>query len=298
MDDRMNPDPAGSADYRSHRRAVAAAFDHAAGEYDRHAALEQEVGRRLLERCAFSRREPQDILDLGCGTGAGAEALKRRYRRARVVGLDVSQGMLKQFARRSRWLRPLAAVRGDITALPIAGAAADLVFANLADPWVSDRPAVFEEYRRVLRPGGMLLFSTLGPATLRELREAGGGSLVLPGFADLLEIGDALVAAGFRDPVMDMESITLQYPDLDALVRELEMTGAALLVGRWRDRAADPAAWRAAWEPLRMAGKYPVSYEIVYGTAFGPEEGQPRRTRDGEVATISVDSLLKSRPIR
>ena len=77
-----------------------------------------------------------------------------------------------------------------------------------------------------------------------------------------------------------------------------EVTGAALLVGGWRDRVADAAAWRGAWEPLRTGGKYPVSYEIFYGTAFGPEEGQPRRTRDGEVATISVDSLLKSRPIR
>ncbi|MDX1381639.1 MAG: methyltransferase domain-containing protein, partial [Xanthomonadales bacterium] len=146
MDNRKNPDPPDSAAYRSHRRTVAAAFDRAAGDYDRHAALEQEVGRRLLERCAFSRREPQDILDLGCGTGAAAEALKQKYRRARVVGLDLSQGMLKRFARRSRWLRPLSAVRGDITALPIAGATADLVFANLSDPWVTDRSAVFEEY--------------------------------------------------------------------------------------------------------------------------------------------------------
>ena len=297
MNVRTNPGQPSSADFRSHRQAVAAAFDRVAHGYDRHAALEQEVGRRLLERCAFTRREPECILDLGCGTGIGAAALKQKYRRARVIGLDRSVGMLDRFARRSRWRRPLSAVRGDLAALPFARATADLVFVNLADSWVPERTAVFDEYRRVLRPGGMLLFSTLGPATFRELRQA-GAELSAPEFPDLLEIGNALVAAGFREPVMDRESLTVQYPDLDAMARELQMTGAALLVAGGPERAPDDPAWRAAWEPLRVAGQYPVSYEIVYGAAFGPEEGQPRRTKGGEEATFSVDSLLKSRPIR
>jgi malonyl-CoA O-methyltransferase len=297
MEDRTDP-LAGSTRHLAHRRAVAAAFDRAADRYDRHAALEQEVGRRLLERCAFSRREPERILDLGCGTGVHAAALKRRYRHAQVVGLDLSHAMLERFAQRSGWLRPLAPVRGDIAALPFARATADLIFANLVDSWLPDRSALLDEYRRVLRAGGMLLFSTFGPATFRELREAVGPGLSLPEFPDVMEIGDALVAAGFREPVVDMESITLQYRDPEAIVRELESTGAAQLIGGWGRAAADTAAWRAAWEPLRTAGKCPVSFEIVYGTAFGPEEGQPRRTQRGEEATFSVDNLLKSRPIR
>lgn len=277
------------------------AFDGIARHYDRHAALEQEVGRRLLERCAFSRREPERILDLGCGTGATAEALKRQYRRAEVIGLDLAPAMLAGLKRRSGFLRPLRAVCGDVAALPFARSSADLLFANLVDYWVPDRGAVFDEYRRVLRPGGLLLFSTFGPATLGELREAAaaaGAAITLPKFPDLLEIGDALVAAGFSEPVMDMEIITLQYRGIGDLVAELEGTGSAWLADGWDQWTADAAALESAWAGLRTDGRYPLGFEIVYGTAFGPAEGQPRRTADGDVATFSVDSLLKSRRIR
>lgn len=283
------------------RQRIGDAFDRVADRYDDHAALEEEVGRRLLERCEYCRRLPERIFDLGCGTGVAAEALKRRYRRARVIGLDLAPAMLARLRRRSSLLRPLSGVCGDIAALPFARATADLLFANLVHHWAPDSSAVFDEYRRVLRPEGLLLFSTFGPGTLREVRQAGatgGADLTLPEFPDLLEIGDALVASGFSEPVMDTETITLQYPRVDAMLRELEATGTALLVGGWHRWAAGGSGLEAAWEPLCSGGRYPLSYEIVYGTAYGPGEGQPRRTAGGEVATFSVDSLLKSRRVR
>lgn len=289
-----------AADAPPDPRAVRERFESLAEHYDGHAALEQEVSRRLLERCEFSRLQPTRLLDLGCGTGAAAAALKRRYRQAQVIGVDASPAMLAGLRRRSSLLRPLRGVCGDVAALPFPGSSADLMFANLVNFWSPQPVALFDEYRRVLRPDGMLLFTTLGPGTFWQLREAWASvdpEVRLPDFADILEVGDALMAAGFREPVMDREVITLQYPRLAALAEELEATAVSLLILGWERWRAQRERLEAAYSPLLTAGRYPLSYEIIYGTAFGPQEGQPRRTADGDVVTFSVDSLLKSRPM-
>jgi len=281
-------------------REVRETFNLVAEYYDRHAALEQEVGRRLLERCGFQKRPPQRILDLGCGTGAGCEALKRQFRRAQVIGLDAAPAMLTRLRRRSTLLRPLRPVCGDFARLPFARASMDLLVSSMALHWSPDLATLFDECRRVLHPDGMLLFATLGPGSLAELDEAwaeiGASASVVP-LPDLMQVGDALMAAGFREPVMDMERITVQYPGLAALTRELEGTGVSRLVGGWAEGQALGVSLERALESRQVAGRIPITFEIVYGTAFGPPEGQPRRTPEGEIATFSVDSLLKSRPM-
>ena len=280
--------------------AVRETFNRVAARYDRHAALEQEVGKRLLERCGHARREPRCILDLGCGTGKAGAELKKMYRRARVIGVDSAVGMLAHVRRRTSLLRPVRAVCADLSALPFAHGSADLLFSNLAAPWHAEPDVLFAEFRRILRPGGMLLISTLGPATLRELRDVSAGladARRSPGFPDLMVVGDALVAGGFNEPVMDMEVLTVQYPSLEALTVELDSTGMSLLVPGWEHLLERRVALEAALSP-GPAGKYSVSYEIIYGTAFGPEEGQPIRTPEGDMAAISVESLLKSRRMR
>lgn len=277
------------------------AFDAIAARYDEHAALEAEAGRRLVERCAFLKTEPQRIIDVGCGTGVATAALKRRFRKAQVIGLDRSPAMLRKLRARSGLVRPLRPVCADLAALPFPYASADLLFSNLASFWSPDPVALYDEYRRVLRPGGMLLFTVFGPDSLAELREAAGlaePTVRLPRFADLLEVGDALVAAGFAEPVMDVERITLEYRALDDLLGELERTGTALLVDGWERLVRSGVELEQAYRALRSSDRYPLSFEIVFGAAFGPREGQPRRGRDGEVATFSVDSLLKSRRVR
>jgi malonyl-CoA O-methyltransferase len=273
-------------------------FDRIAHRYDDHAALEQEVCSRLLERTEFQRHPPLRILDLGCGTGVGSKLLKRKFRKAQLVSLDVSWAMLSIARGRSSLMRPLKVVCGDIGALPFAPRSADMLFSNLASYWCPDTLALFSEFRRVLRPGGMLLFSTLGPASLVELRDAwaaGDENIRVSAFPDLLEVGDALMAAGFSEPVMDMEKITLQYPSLDAMMEELEATGTSRLVRGWELWRQKKAELQAAFAACVAEGKYPLSFEIIYGTAFGPGEGQPRKTPEGDVATFSVDTLLKSR---
>ena len=276
-------------------------FNRAAARYDRHAALEQEVGKRLLERCAHSRREPRYILDLGCGTGTASVALKKMFRRARVVGVDSAAGMLSRARRRASLLRPVGVVCADLSALPFARDSADLLFSNLAIHWSPDAAALFSEFRRILQPDGMLLFSTLGPATLRELREASArlaDGRHIPEFPDLMEVGDGLVAGGFGEPVMDMEIITVQYPSLEALMLELDSTGMSLLVPGWKFLLERRDELESAFSPGPPGGNCSVTYEIVYGTAYGPGEGQPVRTPDGDTATLSVEGLLRSRRMR
>jgi len=271
-----------------------------ADRYDDHAALETEVGSRLLERTTFKRKAPEYILDLGCGTGTASASLKQQFRKARVIGMDRSLGMLTKLLRRSGMLKPLRAVCGDLAALPFATRSTDMLFSNLAVYWCPDPVTMFSEFRRVLRPDGMLLFSTLGPSTLRELRAACSrldASVEWPQFPDLMEVGDALMSAGFREPVMDMEMIVLNYPDIDSMLTELQVTGNSRLIQGWDDVRRAGGKLQDAWEPITSDDTFSLSFEIVYGVAFGPQDGQPVKTRDGDVATFPVESLRRRRKV-
>jgi malonyl-CoA O-methyltransferase len=276
---------------------IQAAFDRNAERYERHAALEQEVGKRLLERLGHRRREPRRILDLGCGTGDASRQLKQVFRKARVVGLDLSPQMLARQQGKSSLIRPLRAVCGDIGRLPFRDQAFDLVFSNMAAYWLPDPAVLFEEIRRVLQPEGLLLFSTLGPGSLSRLQRIAadaGAKASLPSFPDIMVLGDALFAAGFREPVMDMDNIALEYPTPTAMIEELEATGLAMLLDDW-SRLQTAVQRLDHTNDSAGAAKYPLDFEIVFGTAFGPPESQPRKTDHGDIATISVESLLKSR---
>lgn len=279
------------------RRTVRSTFDRVARLYDRHAAVEQEVAARLLERLEFQRLTPQRIVDLGCGTGQASADLKSRFTKAEVIGLDVSPAMLAQLRRRSRVLRRLRAVCADMSALPLANQSTQLLFSNLAMQWCPDLSALFAEFRRVLTPGGMLLFSSFGPGSLQELgaalAEADATTQIIE-FSDIFEIGDALMAAGFQEPVMDTERISVSYPDMDSLLRELEATGISAVLRGNSSLTEARDDLEKAYAPFKVEGRYPVTYEIIYGTAFGPREGQPRKTPQGDVVTFSVQSLKRS----
>lgn len=275
-------------------------FDPLAENYDRHAALEQEVGRRLLERCEFRRSEPRRILDAGCATGELAANLKRQFRKAQVIGLDVAPSMLGRLRRRSRLLHRISAVCGDLGSLPLVDASVDLLCSNLALHWSSGLRATLEECGRVLRPAGMLLFATLGRGSLAELRDAwpvADQAVRFLDFPDALQLGDAMLASGLVEPVVDTERIRLEYPDLEAMVREFEATGSSLLIEGWE-------RWRNCRHELESAlaaaagnARPSISFEIVYGTAFGPPTSARRPRQGPDVLSIPVDSLLPSRPM-
>lgn len=269
---------------------VRAGFDRAAAGYDRVAVLQCEVGGRLLERLDLLREfRPQRILDLGAGTGQATAALARRYRGAQVTALDWSEAMLARVRRRGPWRRRPHCVCGDLERLPLADGSADLLFSNLAIQWCAAPDAVFREFRRVLAPGGTLLFTTFGPDTLYELREAwarADGYEHVNRFLDLHDIGDALVRARLAEPVMDAERLTLTYARVEDLLHDLKGLGSRS-VGETRARGLTTrtrlAAMTGAYEGLRRDGRLPASFEVVYGHAWAPPEGAPRSNGPVEV---------------
>ncbi|AHE99634.1 malonyl-ACP O-methyltransferase BioC [Thioalkalivibrio paradoxus] len=265
---------------------VRAAFDRAAHDYERHARLQQEVQQRLLERLDWIRIEPARVIDLGCGPGGALKALAQRYRKARVAGLDFAQGMALRARAQGRWFRRPWAICADMERLPLADASFDLAISAAALQWVTDLDRVFAEVRRVVAPGGLWLFATFGPDTLRELREAfarvdAGSAVHVNAFIDMHDIGDALVRAGFADPVMDQERLTVTYPDLPALLRDLRGVGVRnALSGRHRGLLG-PRRLRAVADAYLSQygeqGRLPASWEVVYGHAWVPAAPPPSR---------------------
>jgi malonyl-CoA O-methyltransferase len=278
---------------------VRRAFGRAAATYDAHAVLQHEVEQRLLERLDYVESAPQRVLDLGCGPGRAASAMRKRWNAAHVVALDLALPMLRRIRR--GWLRPLARVNADARALPLADASIDVLFSNLCLQWIDDVPALFDEFRRVLRPKGYLAISTFGPDTLHELRAAWGQvdrAAHVSRFADIARIGDALMQAGFRDPVLDAEHFTLTYADAGALMRELKAIGATNADASRARGLTGKTHWRGmldAYEAFRADGVLPATYEVIYAHAWAPEPGQPRRARGGEIASFPVDRLRGSR---
>jgi len=290
-------------------RQVRRAFSRAASGYDAAASLQHAVEARLLEMLdyhddpALRRAAPQVVVDLGCGPGRAAAAMQKRWPKANVLALDLALPMLRETRSASRrWTNPFARrpqpVCADARALPLAENSVDVLFSNLCLQWVDDLDAVFAGFRRVLKPQGLLLISTFGPDTLWELREAFARADDVPHvspFADIAAVGDALVRAGFQQPVLEREVETTAYPDLAALMRELRAIGATnalaarrhTLTGRARFAAAE-----RAYEPLRGSdGMLPVTWETITAMAWAPEAGAPIREGGFDVARFPANAI-------
>jgi malonyl-CoA O-methyltransferase len=271
------------------------AFERAAARYDEVAVLQREIGRRMLERLDYVRLEPRVVLDAGCGTAVTTAELARRYPQAEVVALDFAEGMLRHASGQGGWARAPQWVCGDVEALPLASQSVDLVYSNAVLQWSTDLARTFAELLRVLRPGGLLTFSTFGPDTLRELRAAwaqvDGHTHVSP-FADMHDLGDLLVATRFAEPVMDCERLTVTYAGVDDLMRDLKLLGAHnVTAGRARGLTGRQrlAAMRAAYERFRTDGRLPATYEVVYGHAWGPVQRQV----EAGVTVVPVSAITR-----
>lgn len=252
------------------------AFSRAAAGYDAMAVLQREIGERMAERLDLIKLIPQRVLDAGCGTGAETALLMQRYAKSQVLALDFAEPMLGHARKRGGWWRKPVCLCGDLEALPLADDSVDLIWSNLALQWTNDLGLAFREALRVLRPGGLLMFSTFGPDTLQELRAAwaavDGASHVSP-FLDMHDVGDQLVQARFADPVMDAEHITLTYGSARQLMVELKGIGAHnATAGRPRGLTGKSRlqAMLAAYEDFRRDGVLPATYEVVYGHAWVP----------------------------
>jgi malonyl-CoA O-methyltransferase len=281
------------------RDEVRRAFDHAAATYDAHAVLQREVCDRLLERLDYMTLQPQRVLDVGTGTGYGFERLRERYTETELCALDIAPAMLaatRARAPREGWAQralsllgsrrstPLHLVCADMERLPLITSSMNLVWSSLALQWAVDLEATLRGFHHVLAPGGLLMFATFGPDTLKELRSAFAEIDDAPHvnrFTDLHDIGDMLINAGFSSPVMEMEMLTLTYADLKALMRDLKGIGAHNAAATRRRGLLGKSAWtklEQAYEQHRAHGRLPATFEVIYGHAWA---GDKARREDG-----------------
>jgi len=285
--------------YRLDRGRLRASFDRASAGYESAAGLQARVAAELLERLALFALEPRVVLDLGAGTGRVTRELKRRYRRALVIALDLAPGMLREARRHQQWWRRFERVCADALRLPLADASVDVVFSSLMLQWCEPLETALAECRRVLKPDGFFAFSTLGPDTLQELRGAwasADGYNHVNHFVDVHEVGNAVVRAGLMEPVLDVDRIEVGYPDALSLMRDLKTIGAhnvtagrpRSLVGRSRLKRM-----RDAYEAFRRDDRLPATYEVIYGASWGAAGRRATPALAGE-ARIPAGSIRRA----
>lgn len=295
-------------------------FDHAAVTYDEAAVLQKQVASHLDERLDLMTIQPKVILDLGAGTGILTQKITARYPKAQVYGVDLAfsmlqmaqqntqvapNGLLKKMAHR---LKPKTTqfINADAYQLPFADGSVDLLVSNLMIQWCDDLDAVFKEFRRVLRQEGVIIFTTFGPDTLKELRQAWSQTEPteptehVNTFIDMHDIGDALIRNGFGQPVMDVETFTLTYEKPIGVLKDLKAIGATNanqqrpkgLMGK--HRFTQMLEHYESFRAKRADNKIPASYEVVHGHAWAAEEVMkgPNRDRSGLVE-ISLDQFTK-----
>ena len=292
---------AGNSDFfQLDKTGVRAAFDRASATYEAAAVLQSRVCDELLSRLEPFDFSPKVILDLGAGTGRASAELKRRYRSSTVIALDLAPGMLRQAARHQRLFHRFERVCGDAARLPLESASVDIVFSNLMLQWCEPLPAALAEVRRVLKASGFFAFSTFGADTLHELRSAWGhadGYNHVNHFADMHELGDALLHTGLTEPVLDVDRFEVDYPDVLALMRDLKAIGAHNVTeGRSRTLAGRSRLARVqhAYESFRRGEHLPATYEVIYGASWGAAGRSAAPTRDG-VVHIAPGSIRRAR---
>lgn len=271
--------------YALRKAEIASSFSRAAASYDTAAHLQRQIGERLLGRiCSqhvppeqtsqqniYPQQQPATIVDVGCGTGHFTRLLARRYPRAACTGLDLAPGMVSYARANSReniqWLC------GDAEAMPLADGSFDLVFSNFTYQWCQNLNALMAEQFRLLAPGGQLVFTTVGPRSLGELRaawQAVDSYVHVNQFAPLEQVRSALTGAGFDIRHWQVEQVVCHYAQLNDLTRELKALGAHN-VNRGRNSALTGRKHieklKAAYETCRQAQGLPASWEILYVVA-------------------------------
>ncbi|WP_058492809.1 malonyl-ACP O-methyltransferase BioC [Legionella worsleiensis] len=277
------------------KNEISKAFSKHAEEYEAAAKVQQEIGERLFERLHYLKITPQRILDLGCGPGSFSKELSRLYPKAQIVGLDLVPDMLSLARKKQSWRRKWSLVAADMNSMPFLNGMFDLVFTNQVIHWAHPLAHVFREINRVMNVNGCLMFTTLGPDTFKELKKAWAGAnrfAHVNEFSDMHDIGDSLMAEHFLDPVMDMELLTVQYETLPKLVSALRSQGVRNVNPERNQGLTGRKAWQQFTQNYAQLiaenGKYPLTYEVVYGHAW---KGEQRRTDKGTESLFPVSQI-------
>lgn len=279
------------------KRHVRRSFERAAHTYDKSAVLQKQTADEMINRLDVIKIRPATIIDVGCGTGYALRRLQKCYPKATVMGLDIAPAMLRHVRRRSRWFRSQPLIAGDAENCPVRHQSIDMIFCNLTLQWC-DLDIALAEFSRILKPEGLLMFSTFGPDTLKEIRYAWrqvDEDIHVHTFIDMHDIGDAIVRHLFQTPVVDVDHAALTYASVDDLLIDLKSIGANNaaahrckgLVGKTRFER-----FRRAMESHKdPQGRLPCSYEIIYGHAWAPAH---RASSDREgVISIPLNEIGK-----
>ena len=250
-------------------------FERAADSFDSADFVHAATRDGLLLRIEPLIVEASTVIDLGAATGAATRDLSKRFRPARVISVDIAHNMLQKARAKKAWLSKSSFAQATAKALPFPNESIDVVFSNMMLPWVDDLLPVFTEVARVLQKGGVFAFATLGPDSLQEVNRAwrlvDGGAHVNR-FPDMHNLGDALVSAGLRDPVLDVDRLSVSYTSCGKLFRDLTAAGgrnalqqrASTLTGKHRF-----AAMVTALENAAIDGNIELDLELVYGHCWG-----------------------------
>jgi malonyl-CoA O-methyltransferase len=279
------------------KNEIGKAFNKQAAEYEFAAKVQHEIGTRLFERLNYLKIEPKRILDLGCGPGYFSRELALFYPKAQIIGLDLAQAMLIEAKKKQNWRRKWSLVTADMITMPFATGTFDLVFANQVIHWSNPLTQVFRELNRVLNVNGCFMFTTLGPDTFKELKTAWAGAnsyAHVNEFPDMHDIGDMLLSEYFLDPVMDMELLAVHYESLPKLLNALKKQGVKNINSQRNQGLTGKNSWRAFENNfatmLTKSGKYPLTYEVVYGHAW---KGERRKTGNSTETFIPITQIVK-----
>jgi len=261
------------------KKLISKAYDKAASTYEEYAFLQKEVASRLMERVDLMNVTPEQILDAGCGTGLATRMLAKKFGKSKITGVDLSPGMVERAKKNKGFFDKTQYQVADMQQLPFKDNQFDLVISNLALFWIKDLHKVFAEFNRVLKSGGLLIFSTLATDTLMELKQSWSrvdDDTHVNEFYDMHVIGDQVYKAQFENTVMDRDIITLTYKTLLGLMRDIKLTGATNL----NPNRAKGLLGKSKFEKLKQTyhefslpdGQLPATCEIAYGHGWKKKE--------------------------
>ncbi|SHN90302.1 Biotin synthesis protein BioC [Bathymodiolus heckerae thiotrophic gill symbiont] len=246
--------------------AVRSAFNKASDNYNDHAFLQKEIALRLDEKLEVITSSSNVILDLGAGTGLLSTDLQKRFADSKIIALDFAQNSLKNNTSKHK-------ICANANHLPLADNSINIVVSSLMMQWCPDLKQLFSEIHRVLENDGLILFSTFGPDTLKELKKSWSvvdNQTHVNTFTDMHDIGDQMLGAGFQSPVMEMEKLTLTYQIVTDLLRDLKAIGAQTVDARSKSLMGKGKfqLMIQMYESYRQDGKLPATYEVIYGHAW------------------------------
>lgn len=282
---------------RLNRRDVQRRFDRAAASFDTADFVHAVTRQGIITRLEPLLLDARTVLDLGAATGGANAMLRQRFRRAQIVSVDLSHGMLRRCARKRRWWSRAAEVQGDAACLPFAEDSFDLIFANLLLPWIDTPAIVLREVSRVLRPGGVFAFATLGPDSFAQLCRAWAevdGGVHVNHFPDMHDVGDALLRAGLSAPVLDVDRLSVRYGSPRKLFRDLTATGARNALQHRQRSLLGKGQFNQMVDALSAApGQKPIEIEleVVYGHCWGAATA-----RQQSDFRIDAERISKRRP--